>query len=276
MTDLTSTQSRQLASALEVAGRDSTDENTALNAVRQVQRLLSSVGKTFTDLTLAGAAPAVSAPKPKMTYAQKKASLEALESENARLSRELDKALKELATFKSTAVKVAAVRDDGTIAWPKFEMQAVSKNGGKMSGWRAAFARHAQIHPTVVDQWRSQGFAPAEGVEALKTFKAEGKSDLDWTFARDDEVAALVAEGKSDRQMEAILTKRWGTPVFFGSVKKSRQRLHARAYTLSLYDSGVTDQDEILTALIDRFKKGYGGVSKQKVKEVLAHFRPED
>lgn len=266
---LSDTQKRQMTSALELAGRETTDEHTALSAMRQVRRLLDTAGKSFTDLTLAGAA-VVTSSGPKLSYAQSKNQLSTLQAENDRLTKELAAANRKIAGYEKVEEKVPASRPDGSMKWRAFAIEAERRFTN--SKFKSAFASHAGVEVAEIAKWQNLGYVPETAVVALRTFSKQHSEHIHWTNAKIDEAEALIDAGKADREVSETLSERWGRTVSKGSAKKARQIVWSKRRTIELFKAGTTDPAKISAIIRTEHAEGQGGASPKRIAEFIAAY----
>lgn len=261
----------RITKILEMAAHPSTDEHTALNALRRARSALQAKNKTFAALFNNGGSTGLS--RENLPYAEWRLRVLELEKNLQEVTSQLAERDREIAKLRrqvDNIKKVAPRLSSSPMSWLKFAT-LLSVRNGSVRGMEAEFARHMDIPQSQIAIWKAKDEVPPEAEIALGDFVPSTKPKVTWTFDLDDEIMLLL-ETKTEREVEAYF-RAICRPIALGSIKKVRQRYRVREEVLTIYDSGITEPRDILTEVLKRFDKSYGGVSVESIKRVLLHYR---
>lgn len=242
---------------LEVAGRDTTNENEALNAVRALKTALAREGMSFTDihfikgiqeftpvaprtlgLPTSGLQKQVRELTDEVTKLREKC--ERLEAENERLTRE----------NRAYLIASGEAKKNEVMTWEEYAVLAQARLG-ITKGWRAAVAQQMDIRQDRVSEWASNNKVPPSAVRFLHenlepVVKETTPSNEVMSIHEDEIVQELIDTGMSQRAALDAFKERTGKLIRQSSIKMALRRHRLRLLALSLWDAGVEDQDEIV------------------------------
>lgn len=218
---------------LEMAGRETTPDGEAVNAVRLARNIMEKGGKTFADLTPASGRVAPLPADFNVPYAEWKRRVEAAEAreaatatENAALKRENASLKRKAETAEETARARVKTDANGSMSYAAFAGTAITKLGGEVKAWMSVIEEQTDgaVTPKEIQHWRKKGRVPEKGVKALDMLRPtnEKLERAEWTPDRVDWVRRWVAEGMTSVQIAERLSRKFGATFHEGHVKRMR------------------------------------------------------
>ena len=259
---------RIISQLLSQASHPSTGDQEALAFFRKVRSILERNGKDF--LWLMGGETA-SKPVERPVFQ----SFNSVNSENEALRQRIVELERQNAgLIRKAAIGEASVakkkNEDGSMAFLAWN-QAMTTKYGNVHSAKTAFARHfarvsrnPDFRESHIDGWKKANLVPAEGVDALASFKPEKKNSstkVKPTLENDMRIwSMLFRDHLSEHKIALALNQE------FGSVKKARQRMRCRGSVRVAYDRGITDADAVMAAMRPGFLRAVSGSRTQIIK----------
>jgi hypothetical protein len=213
----------RLVKMLDLAGDSRTDEHTALNAVRQVAKMMTTSGLTFSELL----SQPVSAPAttPYMSYdttqnviKQHEDTILDLRKNIIKLNGTIVKLEEQVADAKG---KVKPDENDN-VSYSLFAAEVI-KRFSKPKGWQRRFAAQTGVSVARINSYGTKGTVPFEVFQMVKTIDpemTENTKTVEWTLELVNEVRKLHESGATDNQIAYAISEKVGFTVTDGQVKR--------------------------------------------------------
>lgn len=245
---MSSSSTRKVAKLVEIAGRDTTGDEEALNAIRLARKLAQEQGKEIADILGGTRSSGVSTTS--LTYNQYQERMDQLESALQKAAASVSTLEKNLGKTAASYERKLALADqrvqkkldgltatfkykpnnDGTVPYGQF-VNMVKSRLNMEKGWQRQVSLQLNISKSVINTYASKGKVPADIADRARSLREERPeekpSNQRWTLAEVNRLRELDSDPSMTEELIArALTSEFGRTITDGSIK--RMKLNSR------------------------------------------------
>ena len=201
----------QIVAMLETAGRDSTDDSEAINALRAVRNELRRLDLNMIDVIQLN-------PKKRTLQEQNRALQVALTAKEA-----------EIAKLRSLLSANSLLSERPFYSWAEFMTAGIAKIG-KTKGFQVAFLEsNSDYGWGDLAKWRRLNQVPLDAMTSINTteFKFEPLRGQDWTESEREDLRLILKKSPKIKMIDLAhqLSAKFGRTITEGAAKAAKKRI---------------------------------------------------